>query len=318
MQPLRSWGKLKKVLAEMCKYALYCVYFLKRAKLAFGISFVIIIVIRHSKRMIILLYGSDSYRRQQKLSEIVAEYRKKHSSLSVESFDLAEQDVFEKLRDFVQAQSLFDTWKFGVIRQPSALSGAAQKKCAEILKTNRDTKEPVLVVIEDKKPAAPFTFLLKAPAHAQEFKELKGPAFAELLQKEAALRTIRFDKESAALFVEAFTGNSWGMATELDKLSLLDEKIITKDILRIHLHATLKLNLFESIREFNMTRGLGKRLAILEELLSTAGELAAAFNMAAAFAHSPADKEKAAAYDAAVKSGKLEYDEALTGLALRS
>jgi len=58
--------------------------------------------------MIIYLYGSDSYRRLEKLKEIISEYKKKHSGLTIDRFYLDESDnEWLRFKDFAGTQSLF-------------------------------------------------------------------------------------------------------------------------------------------------------------------------------------------------------------------
>ena len=66
--------------------------------------------------MIIFLYGPDAYRRQEKLKEIVSEYRAKHENPSLQHFDFREEGKFDEFRDFAKSGSLFDNKKMAVVR----------------------------------------------------------------------------------------------------------------------------------------------------------------------------------------------------------
>jgi DNA polymerase III delta subunit len=102
--------------------------------------------------MIIFLYGPDAYRRQEKLKEIVGDYKEKHSSFSIEHFDLEEANDLNKLEDFSKANSLFDSFKFGIIRNGDRLEKSEQKEFVKFLKGQAEKKESVLVLLFDKKP----------------------------------------------------------------------------------------------------------------------------------------------------------------------
>ena len=65
--------------------------------------------------MIILLYGPDDYRREQKRREIVAEFTKKHDALGVDFFNLQDDGAFDSLTAFLRNQSIFETKKLAVL-----------------------------------------------------------------------------------------------------------------------------------------------------------------------------------------------------------
>lgn len=276
--------------------------------------------------MIIYLYGPDSYRRQEKLKEIVGDYKKKHSAFSIEVFDLENKGDWEKLKDFIKARSLFAELKLGIIENYRELADKELKEFASLLKENIETKEPVLVLLDNKVPLKDFKFLLESPSSAkasagkavlsQEFENYTSQKFAVFVQVEAKKRGVNLDNESQNLLAQVYNNNTWGLITELDKLSLLDEKKITKAVLEKHLDISLPLNIFNALAKMQSVSDIGVRLSILEELLFQSKEPAMIFNMlsSSAFAKASADKEKFADYDVAIKSGKLEYEEALTDL----
>lgn len=269
--------------------------------------------------MIIFLYGPDSYRRQEKLKEIMAEYKGKHSSFSVESFNLEEAAGLDKLKDFTKAQSLFDKVKLGIINNGSFLEGAPQKEYIALLKENAESKEPTLVILENKKLTKDFNFLfdLNKPNLLQEFENLSGGKLKVFLRKEAKKKSLALDWESENLLMQVYAGDTWGLVTELEKLSLLDEKKMDLAVLEKHLHALLPINIFESINQMRYSKNIASRLTILENLLLRSEEPGMIFNILAVSPYqNQAEKEKAADYDAAIKSGKLEYEEALTDLVL--
>src|SRR3989344_4440377 len=74
-------------------------------------------------------------------------------------------------------------------------------------------------------------------AQAQSlFESSTGENLRVFLKKEIKARNLILDKASEDLLVQVYAGDSWGLITELDKLSLLDEKKITADILENHLN----------------------------------------------------------------------------------
>ena len=266
--------------------------------------------------MIIFLYGPDSYRRREKLKEYLERYKAKYNALSLSHFYLEQDAERDKLKDFSQAQSLFENVKLGIVFGVENLEEESSKELAKLFKNNLKVKDLNLIIISDKKPAKEFNFLLKEPAVAHEFENLSGAESQKFLQTEIKKRDLILDKESQNLLVQVYGGDSWGLITELDKLALLNEKNLTRKILDNHLNAVLPLNIFSVLSQIKNTLDAGRKLLLLEELLFRSENPQMIFNLFSVLMKTSSEKEKTADYDAAVKSGKLEYEEALTDLVL--
>lgn len=268
--------------------------------------------------MIIFLYGPDAYRRQEKLKEIVGDYKKKHSSFSIGHFDLDEADDFNRLIDFSKANSLFDAFKFGIIRNGDGLGKAEQKEFIKFLKEQVEKKESVLAVLFDKKPVKDLGFLLKKPVIFQEFEDLTADQLGLFIQKEAQRLSLKLDASCVSLLMQAFHGDSWGLVTELEKLSLLDEKKISSDTIAEHINTFSEMNLFSALNSMRSSGDVSERLRIFDELLDRNEDPAMLFNMIAVAPYEGKRwKEMVADYDASVKAGKLEYEEVLLDIALK-
>jgi len=264
--------------------------------------------------MIIFLYGPDSYRRQQKLKDILVSYKNKHSSFSVDRFDLETDSEFMRMKNFLKAQSLFDKFKLGIINNNNSLS--KKQEYISLLKDCLNLKNQVLVLSEDKKMSKEFNFLIKKPVLSQEFRNLSGLQFQKFLLGEARKRKLNFDKESVDLLMRFYSSNTWGLITELDKLALLDEKSINRRILESHLHSSLPINSFSLINQIKNSSHSGNRLSLLEKLLTSGANSPMIFNVLSALSGSLKNKQIMADYDVMVKSGKLEYDQVLLDIVL--
>ncbi|MDO8429989.1 MAG: hypothetical protein Q7S73_01315 [bacterium] len=264
--------------------------------------------------MIIFLYGSDSYRRSQKLKEYIERYKAKYEAFSLSNFDFGQEEDWAKFKDFSRSKSLFESSKLGMLFNIG--DAESKKEMIEILKENLESKDLTLIISEDKKPTKDFNFLLKKPVVVWEFENLTGAELENFLEKESEARKLSLDRESQNLLAQIYGNDSWGLITELDKLSLLDEKKITKAILENHLNASLPINIFYLIPQMRNSENIGQRLAILEKLLES-GDPAMIFNILAVSPYADADwKKRIADYDASIKSGKLEYEEVLLELSL--
>lgn len=267
--------------------------------------------------MVIYLYGPDFYRRREKLKEYIERYKAKYNGLSLSNFYLDQEADWEKLKDFSQAQSLFENVRLGIVFGIENLEEKSQKEFAKLLTDNLKVKDLNLTIIGNKKPVKEFNFLLKEPVVAHEFENLSGGELHDFFQKETKKRSLFLDKESENLLSQVYNGDSWGLITELDKLALLNEKKITKKVLENHLHVSLSINIFESINQMRYSKNISSRLTILENLFARSKDPAMIFNIMAVSPYAERDwKQKVADYDAAIKSGKLEYEEALTDLVI--
>lgn len=267
--------------------------------------------------MIIFLYGPDIYRRQEKLKSIVSEYKAKRENPSLQYFDFKEEEKFDEFRDFAKSGSLFDNKKMAVVRNSLSLEKDNLKEYKNILKRNLKTEDTILVIDEEKTLPRDFDFLPKEPAVSQEFENFEGMELQRFIIREAKKRGISLDGESRELLVGAYKGDSWGLITELDKLALLDEKKITYSILERHLTVAASLNIFNALDKIRAAYNIGQKLSVLEELFFRSQEPAMIFNRLSVSPYAERDfKVKMADYDAAVKSGKLEYEEALLSICL--
>ena len=253
--------------------------------------------------MIIYLYGPDSYRRAQKQKEIIAEYQKKHSALSVEQFDGEEKDGWEKLRDFIKNRSLFDKFKLAVVRGIEAI--LENKENTQWLEGLKNNTEVVVLITSDDQPPKALSFLITKPVVAQEFKNLIGSEFKKFVEAEARARGAWLTESQLAGLGTAYRNDMWGLVTELDKLALSNE--YQESGIRY------KGDFFTMAKELAYGRG-GQKITALEELLHN-DDSAKVFNLLAALVGGD-KKIQMADYDVAIKSGKLDYETALLDFAI--
>lgn len=249
--------------------------------------------------MVIYLFGPDSYRRGEKLREVVSEYEKKHSRLTIERFDLEEEGAKENLAEFLASTSLFEPTKLAVV---SGLE-TTDKKFGDSLKLCLEDKNTTLVVVADKKLGKDFAWLQES-RHAQEFEHLESSPYLAWAKKEAEKRGAKISPETLRLLRETYAGDSWGLITELEKISLGGKFEGGLDIPEF----------FPLVQRIKGSGTLPQRLSALAHALDHE-DPAAVFNVAASIA-SPEQKVKFADYDVAVKSGKLEYEEVLLDLVI--
>jgi len=250
--------------------------------------------------MIILLYGPDSYHRQKRLDHILSIYRQKHAGLSLRQFDLSSPDpdpVLADISDFCGTRSLFESVKLGLIKNPFS------PELLPILKNIVNDKSTTLILISDQKPPTPFAFLLKPPVRSETFPPLSGSALREFIKKETTARDLTLNPEIISLLADQYGSDLWGLINDLERRSLSDDSS----------SPTRQYEFFSLIRGLAESK-IDHRLSAYCLLLASREEPAKIFNLLAY--QYGTDRRRAAALDLDVKSGRLEYPEAILSLLL--
>jgi DNA polymerase III delta subunit len=269
--------------------------------------------------MVIFLYGPDSYRRTRKVREVVSKYKKKHATADLLGVDLDENpDGWRDARDFVNQPSMFTEAKLLLVREGCSIS---EKEWVKTLKRCVGLEHVFVIVSDMKEPKKDFKFLLEIPVAAQEFSALDGRVLAVFIEREAKAKMIALQPEALALFStfiaeRAPEERGWVADNELQKLAFTKfEQPITKHSLEEFL--TLKAQ--EDVSRLTMRLAYGRdfsqKLAALEQLLTQKSAPAHVFNLLGYYTKG-ATAVALADYDISVKSGGLEYEEALLDFAL--
>jgi len=278
--------------------------------------------------MIVYLYGPDSYRRGEKLRELLSLYKKKNPSLDMRFFDFEESvDDWMVARDFLEQPSIFQSAKCAVIR---GVTIPDTKEWIKTLKFYIEKKNLFLIISDDKKPKKAFAFLTEKPVVSQKFEKLVGTKLTTFLKNKAEELGVYFSPDGWKFFIKYVCENGeflslkisgehgiWlGMMT-LKKLSLMRQKkqIQLSDVEQI-------TNWFSRDKVYILTKqimGTGdwkKKLAVLEKAFFQKEDPSHIFNSLSYGAYGR-NALLLADYDVSIKSGKLEYEEALLDFVLR-
>jgi len=248
--------------------------------------------------MLITLYGPDSYRRLQKQKSILSKYLEKFTGLSFKKFDFEELTDFENFKSFISSQSLFESKKICLINNPFLAD--FQKESKKIFKNHEEKKEMIIILSSNKKPSVVFSFLLKSPNQNQEFKNLEGSHLIKFIKEEAEKRNLSLSPKEINNISSYFEKDSWEIINQLEKISL--SKNFRKE-------TSLKSYDFFFLIKNLISPDLNKRLSAFELLIFQNEDPAKILNTLSY--QSGIKKAKLADADLAVKSGKLEYKEAL-------
>ena len=271
--------------------------------------------------MLILLYGSDSYRRQKELNKIVRDFREKHPQAVFEKFvfeEESENEEFLRLREFAVNQSIFSSKKLAILEN---VCRSEIKDIKKFLKANIENEDFTIIISEERSPVASFKFLLDKAYTVSAFDDLKGEKLRSFLKKEAEERGMVLTQRALNFLAQEFDSDTWAAVTEIDKLSLLTksgpkEAVDIPQILEMgdYEHA---LDFFSFINKVGRYERISEKMEALEELFFARQEPAKIFNILAAGRYlSPALLQKLADYDIMVKSGKMDYEEVLLDLAI--
>lgn len=245
--------------------------------------------------MILYLFGSDTYRRQQKVIEIVTVFSKKNPSANIQRLEYPEIEI-SSLEKEIETQSLFAKKKLVILHIQKAPTEKAKFKKA--LSLYAENKEVTLLLTADKSLGKGFEFLLKAPVKKDEYEPMEGKKREVFFLAEAKKRGVVLTAQQLrALMSEE---DMWSAMTQLDVIASggsVSESPANPDF----------FPLLQTVASARVD--VAKRLIALQQLL-TAYDAAAAFNVLAAIV--PIElKGVFADYDIRKKLGKLDYDDAL-------
>ncbi len=260
--------------------------------------------------MIIFLFGPDDYRREEKKKWYIKEFEKKYSGLSVDAFDLLEKESLENLRAFLRNQSIFGAKKLAIVE--NGFDESVRDELAGILEPLAGEKNTTVLLSERKAPVKSLGFLLEKPALSQMFAHLIGNEREAFLIAEAKKLGLALDDFSMRFLSDVYKENTWGLVTELQKLSGLDRKVVTKkDLEAFDLEVAPD---YWAILNSLRGREIGNRLWALEKMLAFGDPPPKIFNiLASQWREKTAEM---AEYDMKIKSGKLDYEEALVDLVI--
>lgn len=264
--------------------------------------------------MIIFLYGPDDWRREQNKKFIIEELKKKHPDLNLAVFDLSEENRLTEFHNFVRNQSIFGAEKTAVLENAFSAEGGdgSEKEIAGELKYSERDHSITVLLSERKMPPKAFGFLLGKPTVSQEFEYLAGKEWTDFINHEARNLGVSLEGLAVNLLTEIYKENTWGAVTELRKLSNLKRGTIRlKDLEELSLDVMPNYwQVFQGLKS-----GSAKsRLWALERMFLQNEPPPRIFNI---LASQWREKFPALAeYDVKIKSGKLDYEEALLDLVI--
>lgn len=237
--------------------------------------------------MIYFLFGSDTFRSQEKLKQIKNKFlQKENSGAGLSLLDFGEKISSNKLKESFSAGNLFSPKKLVVLSLPIKLANAdLQKEILALLKNDANILEDpdrVLVFWEDlpKKNGALYKFLFKN-AKKQEFELLNGAALNKwaLEKMQSYLPEVKFQGNALSLLT-ASTGNDlFLLGNEICKLaSYISNKVVTESDVNAMVKARFDSNIFETV-EAMLERNKGRALELFHQQIEKGEDIFYIFSM---------------------------------------
>lgn len=168
--------------------------------------------------MILILYGSNSFLRERKVQEILAEYKKKYpGSLGFSRTNANEQDI-TVLRDTSASFGLFAAKRFVLVRHGFAAWGSALCDFLEQSNLAQDS-DIVLLFVEDE-IGQDLLVRAKKLAKLQHFTELSGPKLRQFIENELAARHSFASPEAMAEFIGIGWKDPWKLSNVMEQAIL--------------------------------------------------------------------------------------------------
>lgn len=269
-----------------------------------------------SKIMIYYFYGADSYWRNRKLRDLISQYKKKYSQIDLFSADFeSEPESWLRAKEFINQPSIFIDSKVVVIKESGAVPAESEKSWLKVLKSQIETPKTFVLISDSASPKKSFSFLLQKPVKAQLFEELENGTLDLFLKQEAANRELVFSAEAFRFlvsFINAQKEKSWVAVQELDKFALAGfPSPISLGSARAIIYWRERGEVYILARRILETSDKKKKISFLETLFLEKADPAYIFN-SLAFQARGENAIELADYDVSIKSGGLDYEEALT------
>lgn len=186
--------------------------------------------------MVILLTGPDTFRSRRRLHQLRDAFRTKHdpSGLNIVALDGLTATA-EEVRSAVQSTGFFSTKRFVVVDGWQAAAACSAKALSDVLVPLVESKDIIIVVLEDVAPAAKRTTKKRGKGTKTVTKDdgldipgAKIEPFPRLDASELARWAMRETKELGATLSPALANqlvavcenDSWRVAQEVAKLAL--------------------------------------------------------------------------------------------------
>ena len=185
--------------------------------------------------MFIVLYGAEPFLAEQKLKEIIENYKKTQKSGLNLIFFKAEDFSFDDFKSALGTVSMFEEKKLIVLKNIFTQNKDEIKNIFKLIDDfgTQDSKDIVLVFFESDKPAKnkDFESLLKKPNLFQEFQKLEGVKLNNWIKKEFEKLGSQIEPKAIATLIQSAGIDMYRLKNEIDKLAAYKKILAEKDVL---------------------------------------------------------------------------------------
>ena len=183
--------------------------------------------------MILFLHGPDSYRLNERLSNLKQGFTKKYDKAGFNVAILDGADL--TMADFRKAafsSGLFAKKRLVVIKNIFSSKNPSwyEELAGEIVKTNQDNILIVTSAALPKEKNNPLLKILKKADKTETFPLLKDGEVYRYILEAVKKRGAYMDNEAVSYLVEAVHSDLWRLNNELDKLTSYKKRIAVKDV----------------------------------------------------------------------------------------
>ena len=195
-------------------------------------------------KMIILIYGKDTYRSRERLNEIRESYSLKNKSGINERLLDGKNLSFEEFRNEVLGLSFFNEKKL-IIVQNAFLNRYLKE---EIAKSVFETENIIIFHEEGKvlKKDILYKFLIKVKAKIEEYNFLDGKDLEEWVKKEVSRNKGTITQGAVRLLCDYIQSDLWRQKNEIQKLIAYNSNIDEKSV-KLLVNINVELDIFKTV-----------------------------------------------------------------------
>lgn len=202
--------------------------------------------------MLIFLYGPDIFRSNQKLKEIIDNYRVKHKSgLNFQSFEWS-FSVLSDLKNILSSVSMFEEKKLAIVKNACVAAEADQEKLVEMLEEKGAVKDGgvIMVFFEAGKPEKSklFNWLSKKVKMSECFENPTGIKLSNWARKQIQEAGGQIEPRALEKLTGFVGSDLWQMSNEINKLANFKVgKLITEADIDLMVKSKYDQNIFATI-----------------------------------------------------------------------
>ena len=193
--------------------------------------------------MIILLYGPDTFRARQKLTEIVEHYQRVHKTgLNLRYFN-AHTDNLQEIIDWLRQSPMFQEKKMAVVK--NLFQSADNKEKVKEHISYLENSENIVVFFEETDIENEIIPGVKK----QKFNFLEGQALRKWIKNQLKKFSVEADWAAIERLIYFVGSNSWQLANEIKKLASYtrQKRISVKDV-ELLVRPKIETDIFKTVR----------------------------------------------------------------------